>query len=100
MVVQDSNRTVFGLTGNAHLTYELRRSWNLALAYTRDAGFLQNLREPVFADSLSLSLGGMASRRGAMSTRVGGAPGAGGLTRGRRHKRYFQTSPLAGRVSR
>ncbi len=99
-VVQDSNRTVFRLTGNAHLTYELRRSWNLALAYTRDAGFLQNLREPVFADSLSLSLGGMASRRVQMSTGLGAALGTVGLTGGSGYNSYFSTSQMTVGMSR
>ncbi len=101
--VQESTRTVYRLTGNARLSYEFQRTWNAALAYNRDAGFLQNLRRPVFADALSLSIAGQASRRVQVSTSLGAALGLVGLidaTRSNGYNTFFGTSALTFGVSR
>ena len=61
--VQDYTGTHYHLTGNANLNYELNRTWNASLGYTRDAQFLENVRQSVFADSLLASLHGLFTRR-------------------------------------
>lgn len=96
--VRESSRTAYRLTGNARLTHEFRRTWNAALAYSRDAGFLQNLGRPVFADSLFLSFAGFANRRVHVSTSVGGALGTVGVLEPRLSNDYntvFGSSALA-----
>jgi hypothetical protein len=94
---------VYRLTGNARLTYEFQRTWNAALAYTRDAGFLQNLRRPVFADAVSLLISGQASRRVQVSTSLGAALGTVGLidtTGSNGYNTFFGTSAVTFGVSR
>lgn len=101
--VRESTRTVYRLTGNARLTYEFRRTWNAALAYSRDAGFLQNLRQPVFADSLFLSIAGFASRRVQVSTSLGAALGTVGIietTRSNGYNTFFGSLALTFGVTR
>jgi hypothetical protein len=78
--MRDLDRTVYRITGNATLSYEFKRTWNAALNYKRDAGFLQNLRAPVFADAVSFSVGGMPTRRLQVATQIGAALGTVGVT--------------------
>jgi len=68
MTVDDSpqtgdRQTRFRLTGNARLNHEMGRTWDASMAYGRNMRFSEALREPVFSDSASASVGGMINRR-------------------------------------
>jgi hypothetical protein len=73
--VSDSSGTHYYITGHARLTYEFKRSWSASVEYSRSANFVQTLREPVFGDAVTASVGGFASRRLQISGGVTGAYG-------------------------
>jgi hypothetical protein len=98
--MQDRNQTVYRITGNATLSHEFRRTWRAALAYVRDAGFLQNLHEPTFADSLAISVGGMATRRVQISTQLGAALGSVGVSSSNGYDSYLGSASATVALSR
>jgi hypothetical protein len=98
--MKDRNQTVYRITGNARLSHEFRRTWNAALAYDRDAGFLQNLHEPTFSDSLAISVGGMATRRVQISTQLGAALGSVGVSSSNDYDSYFGSASATVALSR
>jgi hypothetical protein len=65
----DGNRTQYRLVGSANLRHEIGRTWGASASYSRSAGFTETLAQPVFADSVSVSLGGMLNRRVSLNTR-------------------------------
>jgi hypothetical protein len=61
--VKDSGETRYYVTGNARLIREVGRSWDAAVAYSRNVEFIDTLREPVFSDSVNVGVGGLIGRR-------------------------------------
>jgi hypothetical protein len=73
--IRDRQQTHFRLTGRARLERQIGRSWVAALAYTRDAYYLDRLSEVVFSDSVNFSVGGLISRRVSFRSGIGAALG-------------------------
>jgi hypothetical protein len=89
--VQDYTGTHYHLTGNATLNYELNRTWNASLGYTRDAQFLENVRQSVFADSLLASLHGLFTRRFDFTATASASRGTVGAVGSDNFSSYFGT---------
>ena len=98
--MKDRGQTVYRITGNATLSHEFRRTWSASLAYLRDAGFLQNLHEPTFSDSLAMTVGGMATRRVQISTQLGAALGSVGVSAANDYDSYFGNASVNVALSR
>jgi hypothetical protein len=56
-------KTVYRATGAASLAHELGRSWTATANYSRGVRFIDTLDEPIFGDAVSISVGGLISRR-------------------------------------
>ena len=89
--VQDYSGTHYHLTGNANLHYELNRTWNASVGYTRDAQFLENVRQSVFADSLTAGLYGLFTRRFEFSATASASRGTVGTVGSDNFSSYFGT---------
>lgn len=61
--INDGIHTFYTATGEARLNHEIGRSWLAAAAYTRGVTFVEQFPVPFFSDSVTLSLGGLISRR-------------------------------------
>jgi hypothetical protein len=59
----NKNRTHFRASGGARLNHQLGRTWTASIAYDRGVRFVEALRQPVFSDGVTASLGGLISRR-------------------------------------
>jgi hypothetical protein len=73
--------TRFRLTGSARLNYELGRTWTAGAAYNRGAILTDAWPEPVFSDSVSLSIGGLVARRVQVSAVARAVDGRAGFAR-------------------
>jgi hypothetical protein len=80
VVYQD--QTHYNVTGNLRLAHEIGRTWQASIGYTRGVVFLDTLREPGFADSVTLGIGGMANRRVRLQASLSGAAGNAGFGAG------------------
>jgi hypothetical protein len=61
--LNEEQGTRYNVAGNATLTREIGRTWNAALAYSRNLGFAESLRRPYFYDGVNGTLIGLLSRR-------------------------------------
>jgi hypothetical protein len=59
----DGNGTRLRATGTASLEHEIGRTWTAALNYRRGMQFMDAWPEPVFSDSLTVTFGGLLTRR-------------------------------------
>jgi hypothetical protein len=101
--VSDGDRTRFRVIGHATLDREIGRTWDAALIYSRDVGFIETLVEPTFSDSLALTIGGLIGRRVELRTEVAATVGRLGFDRGatdRGFDAYDGTAQLTVAVSR
>lgn len=99
--LKDFNETRYHITGNARLTHDIGRTWQVALAYNRGGEFVETLREPLFSDSVNFGLGGLVSRRVQFHSNAGaafGQVGFGELDRGFRN--YYGTSGVSFALNR
>jgi hypothetical protein len=53
----------YRVVGSAGLTHDMGRTWKARVAYDRNVGFVEGLRDPVFADALNASVDGFVNRR-------------------------------------
>jgi hypothetical protein len=80
--VSDGESTFFRLVGSATLERQIGRTWNAALIYNRDVGFVQTLVEPTFSDGLAIAVGGLIGRRLELQTQVAATVGQIGFGHG------------------
>jgi hypothetical protein len=78
--LSQGGQTHYGLTGDVRLTREIGRTWNATIGYSRTVAFLETFRQPVFSDSLGLSVGGLIARRLQFQSNLGAATGQVGFT--------------------
>jgi hypothetical protein len=69
------------MIGSAQLNREIGRTWHATSAFRRGVGFVEGLNQPIFADSLSVSVGGTTSRRTELTFQGGYSRGDLGLIR-------------------
>jgi hypothetical protein len=55
--------TNYLVTGDAYINRQIGRSWNARLAYRRGAQYVQGFTDPLFADSITASVGGFLAPR-------------------------------------
>ncbi|MEZ5316491.1 MAG: hypothetical protein R2752_03740 [Vicinamibacterales bacterium] len=99
--ISDQNNTQVTVIGNASLTREVGRTWNVGLNYVRNVRFVDTLQQPVFSDAVGLGVGGLLNRRMSFQSSVGAAFGRIGLgvdtnTPDRRNNRYTSYYTTAG----
>jgi hypothetical protein len=80
--VSDGDTTRFRIIGHATLDRQVGRTWDAALTYSRDVGFIKTLVEPTFSDSLAMAFGGLLGRRVELHTEVAATVGRLGFDRG------------------
>jgi hypothetical protein len=73
---------VYRLAGDAGLTHEIGRTWNLRAAFHRGTALIEGLASPVFSDAATISLGGYVNRRIDLHTEGAYASGEVGVTGG------------------
>jgi hypothetical protein len=61
--ISDGETTRFQAIGSARLNHEIGRTWHASVAYDRNVGFIESLRQPVFTDAVTSQLDGLISRR-------------------------------------
>jgi hypothetical protein len=61
--VRSEERLRFMLTGNVALQHEIGRTWNAQVGYSRQVLINETWPEPVLADSVSVGVGGLITRR-------------------------------------
>lgn len=71
---------VYRVIGDAGLTHEIGRTWQLAGVYHRGAGLVEGLAQPVFSDAVHARLGGFANRRTEVTLESGYTEGEVGVT--------------------
>jgi hypothetical protein len=98
--IQDYRGTSYHMIGNANFKYELNRTWLASLGYSRDTQFLQNLRQPVFSDSLSAGLHGLFSRRFEFGATASASRGIVGVLSADNFSSYFGTVSLTTGLTR
>jgi hypothetical protein len=79
--VSNGDQTRFRVIGHATLDREIGRTWDAALIYSRDVGFIETLVEPTFSDSLAFTVGGLLGRRVELRTEVAATVGRLGFDR-------------------
>jgi hypothetical protein len=84
---RDRHQTHVRIIGNAQLNRDIGRSWRAALAYGRYGYYADRLNEVVFSDSVSLSVGGLVTRRVSVYTGVGASYGHVGFSGGNNRAR-------------
>jgi hypothetical protein len=62
-VVTYANKSNFSLVGDARLTREIGRSWAASFGYSRAVAASGTFRQPVTADAVTTSIGGLVNRR-------------------------------------
>jgi hypothetical protein len=67
------------ISGDASVTYELRRDWDVAANVRRSVEYTPLFREPVLSDGASVSLAGLLTRRLDVAASAGYANGASAL---------------------
>jgi hypothetical protein len=87
----DRQGTQYGVTGTAWLNREIGRTWNSVVSYNRNVAFFESLRAPYFYDSLSVSVGGLLSRRVGLHSSAGGTYGDVSHTTGSGESNRFVT---------
>jgi hypothetical protein len=101
--ISDGDRTRFRIIGHATLDREIGRTWDAALIYSRDVGFIETLVEPTFSDSLALAIGGLIGRRVELRTEIAATVGKLGFDRAAANRgfdAYDGTTQLTVAVSR
>jgi hypothetical protein len=78
-IVTDHLVRRLSIVGDATLRRELGRTWDAAVSYNRQAGFVHTIAEPVFTDSVNGSLSGLLGRRVQVQSSIGAITGAVGL---------------------
>ena len=53
----------YRVVGSAGLSHDMGRTWRARVAYNRNVGFVEGLRDPVFSDAVNASVDGFLSRR-------------------------------------
>jgi hypothetical protein len=74
-VVSDGGTRRYDITGNATVTRELGRTWNAAVTYSRQAGFVDTFAAPAFSDSVAGAVVGLITRRISASAGAGASRG-------------------------
>lgn len=88
-MLDNQEETFYTLTGNASLSHQLGRTWNLNIAYMRGLSLIGGFTEPLFADSVLATLNGLLSRRVQLKTSVDFSNGSLGLgSRGEPYDSY------------
>jgi len=86
----DQAHTRYRIVGRVALMHEIGRTWTTSVGYYRDVGFVENLRDPTFSDSISVGLSGLVTRRLQLHSAAGGAVGTVGLsTNANRFSGYY-----------
>jgi hypothetical protein len=80
--VNDGVTTRYSAVGSAQMLHEMGRTWFLSGSAARTVQFVQNLNQPLFSDGLSLSIGGLLSRRVQVGAGAGAASGNLGFNQG------------------
>jgi hypothetical protein len=57
------NSLRFRMSGSAHLSHEIARTWGAMLSYSRGLRFSESWPEPLFSDVVSAGMGGLINRR-------------------------------------
>ena len=78
-VVDDGGRRSYRLAGSAALSRQMSQSWTAHLGYTRGTHFIEGFQRPLFADSATVAVSGLLSRRLSLQTSVGLARGQVGV---------------------
>ena len=95
--IHDRDETHFRLTGRAQLDREIGRTWVAAIAYARDAYYVDQLQDVVLSDSVTFSMGGLLSRRVSLHSGVGASFGNVGF--GQASNDAYATYAIAGLVT-
>jgi hypothetical protein len=90
----DGGRTTFHLVGNASVTQEIGRTWDLSVAFNRGFQFVERFREPFFSDSMTAGVSGLVTRRLQARSGISGTFGNTDVTGGGGDFRYhtYQTA--------
>ncbi|HWB15848.1 MAG TPA: hypothetical protein VG538_05520 [Vicinamibacterales bacterium] len=80
--ISDGDTTLFRIIGHATLDRQIGRTWDAALTYSRDVGFIKTLVEPTFSDSLAMAVGGLIGRRVELRTQIAATVGHLGFNQG------------------
>ena len=80
--VRSETHIAYRLTGNARLNHDIGRTWSASLAYSRGFEFTDTLQEPVFADAIAASVGGLINRRLQFTSNARASIGHVGVARG------------------
>jgi hypothetical protein len=99
-VVSDGGARRYDVTGNATLTRELGRTWEAALTYSRQAGFVDTFAAPVFNDSVAASVAGLITRRISVSAGAGATHGQVGVRNANGYRSYQGNVQLGVALSR
>ena len=73
-----NGETRWRASGHAALAHEIGRSWVTRAAYQRGTRFIETMTEPVFSDSVQLSLTGLVTRRIQFTSIAGAQIGSAG----------------------
>jgi hypothetical protein len=87
-VVSDGGARRYDLIGNATLTREVGRTWDAALTYSRQAGFVDTFAAPAFNDSVAASMAGLITRRIRVSAGAGATRGQVGVRNANGYRSY------------
>lgn len=87
---------IYRLGGTATLSHDMRRTWRLQADYRRGVEILPAVAGPVFADGITISLGGFFTRRSDFESSAGYTRGSVGATSGASNR--LQTYAATARV--
>jgi hypothetical protein len=94
VVLRESDRTQFTVTGRARLNHDINRSWRASAAYRRGAEFLGTLRAPIVSDAVATGIDGFLNPRLQVKGTVGAVRGNVGLGQGNSFTSYYGTTGL------
>ena len=101
VATSDGHTTHYSAVGGAQVTREIGRTWGLSAAYLRSVGFYEVLNQPLFQDAVSISFGGLASRRVQINSGVGASNASLGFeASGNRLWSYYGTAGIGVALSR
>jgi len=75
VAIRQADSTRYRLTGHVRLAQELGRTWSASIAYARYVRYVDSFRQPVLADSLGATVGGLVNRRLGLAGGVGVSEG-------------------------
>jgi hypothetical protein len=101
--IDNGTDTRYSLTGHARLSHQLARYWTLSGAYARGLGYIGGFQEPLFSDSIAVSLNGAFGGSVLLSTSAAYAKGVVGYASGNDYESFRAMSrvdvPLSRRFS-